>query len=144
MDSIDILNQDLSSVDTSRPLLAAGNVELTVAEMKVEPNKKQTGQNLNIVFKTVNSERSVKGETIAPGFPVFHTVSLTPTEKYTPESIQRSIKSLLEGLYGHANCPKTFGTTDDHLSKTCTAKLIVEESDQYPPSNRINRFVSKD
>lgn len=143
-DNIDILSADLSSVDVSRPMLAAGVVELVVSDLKVEPNKDGTKQNLNMVLKTTSNERSSRGDTLSPGFTLFHTVSLTPTEKYTAERIGQSLKGIRLAATGESG--GTFAPIDQYIGKTLTAKVYVEEDKNgvYPAQNRIKSFVAKD
>ena len=143
-DNIDILSANLTDVDISRPMLAAGVVDLVVSEMKVEPNKTGDKQNLNIVFKTVNNERSVKGDTLNPGFTLFHTVSLTPTEKYTVDRIGQSLKSIRVAATGDTS--GSFAPVDQYVGKVLTAKVYVEEDKNgvYPAQNRIKQFVAKE
>lgn len=144
MDNIDILTSDLTTVDVSRPLLAAGVVELSVAEMKVEPNKDGSKQNLNITFKTVNNERSTKGDVLNPGMVIFHTISLTPTEKYTSDRIMQSLKMLRTAITGDKG--GAFAPVDQYLGKTLSAKIFVDEDKNgvFPTQNRVKTFIAKE
>lgn len=143
-DPLNILNEDLTTVDTSRPLLAKASIDLQVASLKLEPNKAGTGQNINIMFKTVNPERSTSQETINPGFPVFHTMSVTPTEKFTPDMIKKNLRLFQVACDGESAAGK-FGDGQQYVGKTLTAIVGIREdaSGSYPPSNTISRFVTK-
>lgn len=143
-DPMSLLDADLTNVDTSMPLLQPAVMELRVISAKVEPNKAGTGHNLNLTLSTVNPQKSTQGDTVGAEWKVFHVISLTPTDNYPKASIERSLKAFRQSCLGDQ--PGAFGSPEQYIGNVLTAKVIVQEDSkgQYPPSNRINRFLPKE
>jgi len=135
----DLLNSDLSNEKTSMPVLAATLTELTIAEAKVEQNKKQDGSNLNLVFTTTVPLQSTDGKTVNPGWKIFHTISLKPTDKYNPKE---NLARLLEAATGS----KT-GAFSAFLPSAVGCKVMAQlkpDSDPtYGDKTVIARFVPR-
>ena len=66
-----IIDVDLTSVETSMPVLQAGLYDLRIASLTKEENKDKTGDNLKVKFLTVDPAVSTQGKDLAPGVPLF-------------------------------------------------------------------------
>lgn len=145
--AINLLDTDLTGVDISRPMIAKGTVEFVISEIRVEQNKAKTGDNCNIVLKTVNKEKAAVakqgagGDIVNPGFTLIHTISLTTTEKYDAEAIKRNLKGFRHAVTGLET--GAFGPVDQYLGKHVFASVGIDEdeSGKFPPKNEIRRFV---
>lgn len=134
---VDLDNTDLTSVDTSRPLLEPGSYEFEVAKLEKTRNKSETGDNLSLELHLKSTAKSTKGNVLNPGFPVFHTFSLVATEKYDPRT---QLAAFQEAVLGHK---ENFGPLDKYLGKTLSCKVKVESSEAYGDQTRIQRFIAK-
>ena len=133
-----ILNADLSGERTSMPVLAAALTELNIAEAKVESNKKQDGSNLNLVFTTTVPLQSTDGKTINPGWKLFHTISLKPTEKYNPKENLAKFKLAVTGSQAGG-----FGDPQSYVGQKVMAQIRPESDPQYGDKTVISRFVPR-
>lgn len=140
MTNIPFLDEDMSKVPTSRPLLPAGVYDLIIDEVKIEPGKTDPSKaNLNVVFKTISPAVSTDNEALNPGFQVYHTISLTPTEKYPESSIKREIAKFLEGVEGAAT---RLHPIERFKGKAARVTLRIDDgNDKFDPSNRIKNFL---
>jgi hypothetical protein len=139
---IDILSSldslDLTNVSTGFSIIPAGLYEVSVAEMKIEPNKKGTGHNCNAKLALTQPTTAIDGKTVNPGFPIFHTISLVETDKYKPASSLAAFKECFTGTKAG-----TFMPVSQFIGNTGSVRVTVETSDQYGQQNRIARFVKK-
>jgi hypothetical protein len=146
-DASDVVNSldsmDMSSVNTSFPVLRPGPYNFQVESMEIKESKKTAGQmSLNIKLKLLQEGQDHKtGAVINAGFPLFHTILLTPVGKLTPDMIKRSLAQFMEGVLGHKNGP--FKPFEQYLGQTVTARVKVDSSEQYGDQNRIDAFIKK-
>lgn len=140
---LDILTQDLSGVDTSLPLIVDGIYELEVKEVKQEPTKDGAKQNLNITLVTVGDASTTRRDVVHAGFPLYRTISLTPTEKYTADMVRRGLAEFAQAL-GVA----TVRPLEALVGKRLYAKVVIdpERTDKatgkrYDSRNSISRFL---
>lgn len=135
----DVGNKDL----TKLPLLPADKIiRFEIRKPTTAPTKKDASRNmLTVPCYLVEDTRDVSGEVIHKGFPVFHRITVTPSEDRTAKQIAADIGKLCQavGLKGVKvidviNDPKT------HLDgKIFDAKTrIVPEKDGYPESNSLS------
>lgn len=90
------LDTDLSSVDTSFPVIAAGQiVDFAVTGAEVMTNDSNT---LKLELTTTGSCQSTKGDSLPPGVKIFHTVNLKPTGKSNWDIVMRGAAQLIQGL----------------------------------------------
>lgn len=135
---------DLTSTDTGFPILPAGLYEVAVTEMKFEPNKKGTGQNLKIKLALTNPTTDTSGKSINAGFPVNDLISLVISKnddgsiKYDP---RKRLAEFQEGVLGH-KLP-AFNPIEQYLGQTCSVRLKVEDDAEYGKSNKVQRYVKK-
>lgn len=132
-----ILDTDLTSVDISRPLLSKGAVRFVVSELKVEPSKDGSKENLTITLKTDQDHKDVKGNPIRPGFMLTHRISLTPTEKYPEDRIAAELKRFRLAVTGEDS--GSFAPLDQYVGKNVDANVDVESDPdgKYPDQNRV-------
>lgn len=102
------LSTDLSSVDTSLPLIADGKiVDFNIEKIEQAATKDGKGVYLSIDHKSITQTDSVKGDPLLPGsVHVFNNINLIPTGKATWDMIERNIAAIAQaaGL--------TMGTTE--------------------------------
>ena len=134
----DLDNLDLSTVKSGFPILPEGLVNVTVLEIKTEPNKAGTGQNLKLKLGLVDPATDVDGKAVNPGFPIFDLISLTPTEKYDPRPRLADFK---EAALGTKAGP--FNPIEQYLGVTLTVRLKIDRNEQYGTKNVVARYVKK-
>lgn len=138
------LDEDLSQVDTSMPVLAEASAVLKIDDSSLVLNKDKTGQLWKLKMVTTAQMRSTTGEMLSEGFPVFAQVSLKPTEKYSEESIKKAVASWLQA----AGVPRL--NHEELKGKLVQCKIAArgERTDEktgqvYPPSNELRPIVPK-
>jgi len=131
------------SVDTSFPRLVPNKLyPLEVIEAEVRTNDEQR-ESLRIVLKTTEDAYSTTGDPVNKGFPVYHYVSLTPSDKYTHETIKKNLALIMQalGLVGMkiSNFKQNPGLI---VGKVVVVKLGLRKADdEYPESNKIVAWV---
>lgn len=139
----DPLSADVGDKDlTKMPLIPADKiVRFEIRKPVCAPTQKDPNKNmLTIPCCLVEDVRDVNGEVIHKGFPIYHRITVTPSEARSAKQIAADVGKLCQavGLKGVKvidviNDPKT------HLEgKIFDAKTrIVPEKDGYPESNAI-------
>lgn len=141
---IDILNADLTSVDTDRQVLQKGIVDLTISDAKLEQTKKGTGVMLWLTFKTAIPYPNLKGVTKAPGFQFRDSIFIPTGDGHKPETIEMcktKLAQLKEAAFGTKE--GAFGTPDQYIGRTVTARITVDSSEEYGDQNRVSAFVKR-
>lgn len=139
-----ILNDDLSNVSTSMPLLTEGLYDLTIKDVKIEKTKDQTGEMLAIsLATTAPATAQGTGEPLAPGFPIFDRIMITPTEKLSVESIKRRVAAFTQAVGVRSVMP-----LEQFAGKVVRAKIVVdpERTDKttgrtYEARNAVKTYV---
>lgn len=141
--TFDILNEDLSGVDTTLPLIVEGIYDLAVFKLSKDPSKDGTKENLNIVLHTTETANTTTRDTVQKGFPLFHVISLTPTEKYTVEQIKRKLAEFTQAV----GVP-SINPMESIVGRVVRTKVIVEpertnkETGQtYDARNSVKMFL---
>ena len=144
---ISFLDEDLSTVDTSRPILREGLYDLAVVAAVQDVSKDGKKINLNVKLKTVRNEKTKDSppQDVAAGFPLRkHTISLSETPEYTQDSIRKAVAEFVQGCNMQRLYP--LSQFDGAL---VTAKVIVEPErrnketgELYPEGNKIKFFVT--
>lgn len=136
LSSLALSDEDCSNIDTSFPLLAASTYELKIIEKTIKPSERQPGKmNLSLKLETTETGLSTEGEKVAPGFPLFHTISLDKTDRYDPNKAL----ALFVKTFGIVGSPRTF-VTDSTIGIGAKAKIPVKvqkATDQFKASNRV-------
>ena len=139
-----LLEQSTADIDTSRPRLAAGVMELEIVEAKKEPSKDGEKENLNLQLKTIKEETATTGDREAAGFYLFHTISLSPTEKYTGQRIVQALGELCQSARVNVKLGVLLDDPSILKGKTVVAKVALQkETDEYPERNNIKNFIVK-
>lgn len=135
---------DLSTIDTSMPVLAPGQYEFEIAEMERAQSKTKEGTYLKIKLKLVTENvQTITDEHVNPGFPLLHMISLVRTDNYDP---LKSIAVFLDAL-GLRDQPfdQTF---ESYVGRTLVAKTKVDQEREdpntgqvYPKATRVAAFV---
>ena len=92
------LDADLSTVDTSLPLLK--DMEYYDVKIdKAEITKTAAGADmLHLDFVTINGAKSLKNEDLGPGVHVFDNMMLAPVGKSTWQMVIRNVASLVQAV----------------------------------------------
>lgn len=141
------LGTDIGDVDISYPVLLADIYVMNVQDAKVAPNKKGTGNNLAVTLQTTQPAKTTKGHDQPAGLLITYNLSMTPTEKYTQQSIDKSLAKLAQwagvrGLTLEAvrNDPAILIPRIKGVQGS--VKIGVQkESDEYPESNSVKDLV---
>ncbi len=141
MSATSLLSMDLSSVDTSRPVISQCATDFDITSVAVEESKKTAGQeSLVIKLKTKYPVKSTKGEAINPGFTVMKQILLTPSGGWTEESALQELKRFQVAV-GRSGA---FGDPASYVGNTVSALVSVEvdKDGKYDDRNNI-KFVPK-
>jgi hypothetical protein len=138
------LDDDLSKVDTSLPLLKEGTYAFEVAKIEKKQNKAGTGELIAMTLKLADEGKiDVNGNPVNKGFPIFHQMSITPTDKYSKDDIKRTVAAFVQA----AECERIF-PLDQYAGKMVYAKITVQKESPnkdtgqlYPPKNAVGRFI---
>lgn len=151
-EGLDILNDntavDLSTVRTSLPILAAGMYVVTLKAASVDANKKGTGSNLSLEVTLTNPALDDQGKEVAPGFPLFDTVSLVRTFKPDGTTISYDpVKRLVELLEafgvekaGSMTPRDMLALIQSFIGQQTAVRTKIEKSDEYGDKTRIQRY----
>ena len=144
--SVNILDNDLTSVDASYPLLPAGSYACKVADIRVEKTKDKVGDVVLIKLVLDQQAKDVKGRTVFPGLVITDRISLQTTAKYDESSIQKRLKGFQLGCFKESELPARFNPLDQYLQRPVVVKLRVEsdEKGEYDDSNRVAKYVPKE
>lgn len=138
-----LFTQDLTNIDITRPLIADKTLgRFRITDLKVMPNKHETGQIMKVDLVSEDDLRDNKNTLHPAGFfKLFHRMSITPTEEYTLERVQQELKKLM------AACNRTgaFGDPSSYIGEVVTAMVVIEKDKNgvYDDQNRIKYFVAK-
>ena len=97
-----LLDLDLSSVDTSLPLIADREVVDFIVDGVEKKPTTNGGEMVALKLKSITPTRSVKGEDLQPGVLLFHNINLVPTGKATLDMVVRNLAEVIQaaGLSG--------------------------------------------
>lgn len=138
----DILDFDTKTADRSMPLLPEGTYDMVIKEISRNLNDKTGKENLKITLNTTRESKDAKGETVLQaGFPVFHYIGLTPSEKYSQSKIRTNCALLLDAVFGKGT-GESMKPIDRLVGKIVTVKTENQEGDaSFGPSTRVKTFV---
>jgi hypothetical protein len=146
-DILAILNTaDLTNTDISRPLLKdQSDVALQVETIKVVLTRDRTSNNIEIVLKTVNMQKSNKpGRDLNPGFKVFHRIPLKQIDKNGADRTEE-VKSACAAFKLACTGTKagSFMPLDQYLNRRVTARVIIDkdEGGQFGDKNIVARWI---
>lgn len=140
--SNDLMNMDLSSVQTSFPLVNPGIYPVRVAAISMVDNKEKTGKNIKIEFQITEAAVGVAdGQPceIKPGYPLHFNISLVQTEKYDP---RQKLAQLMECFLGTKNA--AIMPLEQFLNLEGTVKVgHSKATDQYASSAQVDRLIKR-
>lgn len=135
------LGLDLSGVDTSRPCLPEGMVVLEVNKVERLPNKKQTGHNLVLQFKTTAESPDVTGEkVINAGFTITKYYGLQQSDNDKAPDFKADLARLQDAVEGTEQGTRPPFNPFNYVGKLVMAKLKVVTSDEYGTQNEIAKL----
>lgn len=141
-----LFGADLTSVETTRPLLSRGAVRFVVADCKIEQASDKVNKNLVIVVKSLHDHPDTKGGVAKAGYKLTHRISLKPKNKDGDDrlqSIQADLKRFRVACTGQKS--GTFGDPASYIGCEPTANVSIEsdETGQYGDQNRLSWVESK-
>ena len=136
---LDVLTEDLSGVDTSIPIAREDLYEVKLGSLKI--GKTKSGKSiLNLKFETLNQGKDIEGKALNIGYPFFHGITLTPSEKYDKSQIKKAVAQVAQAL-------KVKVLTEDCVGLKCLVKTKVRKEredevtgDVYPARAEIESF----
>lgn len=155
----ELLDLDLSSIDTSFPVVAGGLYDLVVKESDVIRNKNDNGWLWVVKLNPVNDVKDIRGQPLkAASATLFHRVSLTPTDNYDAASVAKNTARFIQAMK-----PTVTGITSRDLfpdaegfkvkCKAFVGRMLQAKVDALPdrkdkntgrtlpPGNEISQFV---
>lgn len=142
-ENIPLLDDDLSSVDTSRPLLAEGIYNLRVAELSIKESEGTGNKYINARYELDQDAQSVAGEAISPGFSVFDIIVVSETEKMDADSIRKRLALLQEAWLGKKT--DRFAPLEQYVGASFQAVIGIEtdKGGKYDDKNRVKKYIPK-
>ena len=142
-----ILEEDLSNVDTSMPVIAANPPILhafDLADVTIQ-SKDDGSQSVKITAKTTTELRSTKGDMISAGWPLYSYIGLTERvgrpgkEDYTKDDIQRGLASFVLAVTGKK---EKFGDPKRFVGMKVYGRIKIKKgTDEYPGDSNSVTFV---
>ena len=133
------LKNDLSSTSTADPLLTPDIYRVQVVKAEQIRNKADSGNMINIQFKTMDESVTVTGEPIGPGWTLFGRIVITPTPNYPQNRINTALKRMMVscGVEG-TNC----FPLSKFEGKICRIRIkLSKPTAEYPDQrNEFDRF----
>lgn len=150
LSNTDPLNEDLSQVDPSFPIFAAGQLlEWRVTDSVVKtPEDAAKAKRWSVTVESTSDASAVDGSVLKAGTKVFLSAQLAPTGKSTVEIVKKGVAGLLQMLAGGpenckgltiAGCETWAGTMN---GKTFRAKTKIrpessKDGKTYPAQNEL-------
>ena len=144
VDSSDPFDVPAGDTDTDFPLLAQGVKTLEITEVSKDESKKTPGTfMLTMVLKTMEEYEDTKGDTLSKGYPVYHRITITPSEKRDAKRISKDIAILLKAIGRPQLTPRQVINDPNLLvGGIANCKVIVtKETDEFPSANAIKAFI---
>lgn len=134
-DNQDPLNCNLTTIDTSRKILAADRMNLIVVETEIKATKDNTGRMISLKLKTADPKPSIKGETIEAGHYIMDQVMLNPTGAATWDMVTRRLGELVQAsrITGEIR-----PSNADLWHKQLEGRTLIAQVDYEPASTAAN------
>ena len=142
------LNESVENIDTSFPVLVAGLKELKITKAEVLPTKENDGHRLTITFATVNPDKTVNGDDVAPGYPLTYHIGVTEKAtknggQRTAKEIKRDVALLVKGVGLTGTVASFIQDPQQFIGRQVTAKVKVRKEDEnFDASNQIGTFIT--
>lgn len=150
--NINPLDIDLSTVDTSRPLLQGPQyLDLKVEKAELVPGSKNpAARMLSLELSTTGPAPSVTGDTLGAGIRVFHRANIVPVGKLTFDQITKELGGIVQaaGLTGVklGQIDQWYKQLEGRILRKCRVILEPEQTKDgktYPPKNSVSVFGAK-
>jgi hypothetical protein len=145
LSNLDPLDIAANEVDLSYPLAPASNYQMSIFSAEKLPNRKGTGDNLKLVWKSVSEITSTKGDTMRPGtLTVTQYVGLAETDKRSRKDIAKDLVRLIKGggLPGDTTPSAVINNPTLLTGKTMLVKVgIRQATSDYAESNEVKGVV---
>ena len=135
-----LLNDDLTNVETKRPLLK-GLYELEVIEVEIRENNAKDGNSVQFTCALTAPTTAVDGRPVPAGFKVFHNISLKETPKYSQGQIKENMARAREGITG--NKAGSFAPIEQYKGCKFMAQLSPKLDEEFGDKTVIARFVKR-
>lgn len=130
---------DLNKVETGVPIIKPGDYEVKVSSMETVPTA-SGGERLKIRLSLEEEAHTRDGDPVSPGFPIFASASITPTDKYTlSDIVKMRLVPLMDCFLGER--PKGGFDTDDFVGKVGRVRVIIRNDDVYGESNEVKAYL---
>lgn len=152
----ELLDLDLSSIDTSFTVIKAGFYDLVVKESDVAENKDKTGNLWTLKLATTRATTDIKGNEVKEGHVLYHRVSLAPTDNYNHEAVAKNAarfiqackpqvtgitaKDLFNGDF-NTKCKVFAGRMLQAKVEALPEGVDKKTSKMLPPRNEISQLV---
>ena len=145
IDANDPLSTPSEAIDISYPKLPPANYEMTIVEATKVANKKGTGDNLVLKWKTSREQTSTKGDILNPGQVVIPSyVSLAVSGARTTKQIAQDLTRIIRGagLPGSTTPRELIDNPTVLAGKTLLVKVgLRQETAEFPESNEVKGVV---
>jgi hypothetical protein len=131
---IEVPNVDLNTVETGIPLLPEGRYLVRIDGFEKKPSKDGQSENLNIKYTLSEPAKTIGGEDVAPGFPIFDLISLKVTDKYNPA---KRLAAIMDCFAERASAFET----EDLLGKEGLVQLRIRTSEEYGDKNEVKNYI---
>jgi hypothetical protein len=136
------LDEDLSGVDTSLPLVKEKIYPLLVAKIEKVATKDNTGELIKIQLKLEEDAVDTNGNHINKGFPIFHSIPITPSENYSKDDIKRKVAEFVQAAGGQRIFPlSTYENAKLFAKVTIQKERTDKNGTLWPARNAIGRFL---
>ncbi len=94
----EILDLDLSTIDTSFTVIRAGLYDCVVRESSIERTSNDDGDMWVLKLSTLKPTVDVKNAPVKEGQILFHRIGLRPTDKYSHEAIAKNTARFVQAV----------------------------------------------
>ncbi len=109
--------------------------------MEVKRNKRNDGDNLLIVFETVNESPDSTGEkVIGPGFPIMKYYGLQQSENPKAPDFKADLARLQDAVEGTTQGNRPAFNPYNYTGTIVLVRLKISQSDEYGDSNDITKI----
>lgn len=146
------LSMDLSTIDTSMPLLAPDTYELRIVKVELTKTKDEKTPMLKVELKSTQPGRSVKGDSVGAGVVIFDQLMLAPRGKSTVEMVARQVAGLVQAV-GGINGARLDNASEWHKQlegqivrakvEYTAAGTSPTTGKSYPPKNEIGYYLKR-
>jgi len=147
MDPLDI-DIDITSVDTSRPVLAECLADCEIVSAIPEENSRKDGYNLVTRFRTTAQLKDIKDKDVAPGFQLTAWYPLQSKDKESGEPTQKwleNIIQLIDAALGTSleakDRPSLKAGIAQVVGKVVRARVTVEDMPNGLPGNSVRSLA---